>query len=156
MTAFRRFQSAIFALIRHPDAVTVSTGAEAGWDPSILRGRHSVLVSYRADGTPAATPVWVAVDGDRVLLRTGADAYKAKRIRRNPAVLLAPSTSRGRPTGAAMPGYARILDKDEEPLAERALRARHGLLRYLYSRTVDSRLPTVYVEIRRRWGEGGL
>jgi PPOX class probable F420-dependent enzyme len=115
-----------------------------------LRGRHALLVTYRADGTPVPTPVWVAVDGDRVFMRTGADAYKVKRIRRNPVVLLAPSTSRGRPTGAAMRGHARVLGKDEEPVAERALAARHGLLRRFYAKTVDSRLPTVYIEIGPR------
>lgn len=147
---FRRFQSAVFARIRHRDAATVPAGQASDWNPRMLRGRHCVLVTYRRDGTPVATPIWFAVDGDRVFVRTGSDAYKVKRIRRNPAVLLAPSTSRGRPTGAAMPGHARVLDRDEEPVAERALRARHGLLRRFYSKTVDSRLPTVYLQIGPR------
>ncbi|WP_117214766.1 PPOX class F420-dependent oxidoreductase [Allorhizocola rhizosphaerae] len=144
---FRRIQNAVNARIRHPRASAVSKGKGVDWDPRMLRGRHCVLVSYRRDGTPVPTPIWVAVEGDRVFVRTGADAYKVKRIRRNPAVLLAPSTGRGRPTGPAMLGYARVLDQDEEPVAERALAARHGLLRRLYSKTVDSRLPTVYIEI---------
>ncbi len=143
----RRVQNSVFARIRHTDAATISGGTVVGWDPRLLHGRHCVLVSYRADGTPVPTPIWFATDGNRVLMRTGADAFKAKRIRRTPAVLVAPSTSRGRPTGAAMEGYARVLDRDEEPAAERALRARQGLLRWLYSNTVDARLPTVYIEI---------
>lgn len=149
----RRFQSAFFARIRHPDAATASTGPWAEWNPRTLRRRHCVLVTYRADGTPVPTPVWVGVDGARVFIRTGADAYKVRRIRRDPAVLLAPSTNRGRPTGATMPGFARVLDQDEEPIAERALRARHGLLRRLYSRTVDDHLSTVYIEIGPRPAE---
>jgi PPOX class probable F420-dependent enzyme len=148
-------QSAFFSRIRHPGAATISGGEAVDWNPQLLRGRHCVLVSYRADGTPVPTPVWVAVDGDRVFMRTGADAFKVKRVRRDPTILLAPSTSRGRPTGAAMPGLARVLGRDEEPVAERALRARHGLLRRFYSRTVDDHLPTVYIEIGPRPAEKG-
>lgn len=146
----RRFQSAFYAFVRHPGAAAVSAGTEAEWNPRTLRRRHCVLVSYRADGTPVPTPVWVGADGDRVFVRTGADAYKVKRIRRDPRVLLAPSTGRGRPTGAAMPGFARILGHDEEAVAERVLRARHGLLRLLYTKTVEDHLPTVYIEIGPR------
>jgi PPOX class probable F420-dependent enzyme len=144
---FRRLQSVIFSRIRHPGAATVSDAETVDWNPRMLRGRHCLLVTYRADGTSVPTPIWIATDGDRVFARTGADAYKVKRIRHTPAVLLAPSTSRGRPTGPAMPGHARVLDQDEEPAAERALRARHGLLRRFYSKTVDDRLPTVYIEV---------
>ncbi len=152
---FRRLQSAFYARIQHRDAATVSNGEPVGWNPRNLRGRHCILVSYRADGTSVPTPIWFATDGDRVFVRTGADAYKVKRIRRTPVVLLAPSTSRGRPTGPAMLGYARLLDQEDEPTAERALRARHGLLRRLYSSTVDARLRTVYIEIGPRPIENG-
>ena len=147
---FRRFQSAFFSRVRHPDAATVSDDGAIAWDTSLLRGRHGVLVSYRADGTSVPTPVWYAAHGDRVFLRTGADAYKVKRIRRTPAVLLASSTNRGKPTGAPMRGHARILDHSEEPIAERVLRARHGLLRWLYSTAIDDHLRTVYIEVGPR------
>lgn len=146
----RRIQSTVSARIRHPDAASVADGEIVGWDLRLLRGRYCILVTYRADGTPVPTPVWFAIRRGRVLIRTGADAYKAKRLRRTPTVLVAPGTSRGRPTGAAMEGYARILDREDEPAAERALQARHGLLRQLYANTVDRRLPTVYIEIGPR------
>jgi PPOX class probable F420-dependent enzyme len=149
-SAFRRLQGIVFARIRHRDAASVPDGAVAPWDLRSLRGRHCILVTYRADGTPVPTPVWFALHRDRVLLRTGSDAYKVKRLRRTPTVLIAPSTGRGRPTGAAMEGWARILDPAEEPAAERALRTGHGLLRRLYANTVDARLPTVYIEIGPR------
>ena len=146
----RRLQSAIFRRIRHPDATTPTEAGAVDWNPGALHGRHCLLVSYRADGTPVPTPVWFAADGEHIVVRTGADAYKVKRIRRTPAVLVVPSTGRGRPTGAAMRGAARVLDRAEEATAEHALRARHGLLRWLYSATVDDHLPTVYLEIGPR------
>lgn len=154
LSRFRRVQSVFFGLMQDPGARTAADGEAADWNPRLLRGRHCVLVRYRADGTPVPTPIWFATDGDRVFMRTGADAYKLKRIRRTPAVLVAPSTNRGRPTGAPMRAHARVLGQAEEPTAERALRARHGLLRWLYSNTVDARLPTVYLEIGPRPGEG--
>lgn len=144
---FRRLQSAMFRWIRHPDAETATDAGTVSWNPGALHGRHCLLITYRADGTAVPTPVWFAASGDRVYMRTGADAYKVKRIRRMPAVLLVPSTSRGRPTGAAMRGTARVLDDDEEAAAERALQAHHGLLRRVYSTTVDHHLPTVYLEV---------
>lgn len=149
-SAFRRLQSVVFARIRHRDATSVVDGAVVPWDLRLLRGRHCILVTYRTDGSPVPTPVWFAVHRDRVLLRTGSDAYKVKRLRRTPTVLIAPSTGRGRPAGAAMEGRARILDPAEEPEAERALQSGHGLLRRLYANTVDARLPTVYIEIGPR------
>ncbi|WP_172979680.1 PPOX class F420-dependent oxidoreductase [Agromyces agglutinans] len=147
---FRRIQSAIFTRIRHPEAATVSETGAIAWDASLLRGRHGVLVTYRADGSSVPTPVWYAAHGDRVFVRTGAEAYKVKRILRTPAVLLASSTGRGKPTGAPMRGRARILDPSEESIAERALRARHGLLRWVYSGAIDDHVPTVYIEVGPR------
>lgn len=149
----RRLQSAIFRFIRHPDAATATEAGAADWNPGALHGRYCLLISYRADGTAVPTPVWFALSGDRVVVRTGADAYKIKRIRRTPGVLVVPSTSRGRPTGAAMLGSARVIDRNEEAAAEYALRARHGLLRRVYSTTVDDHLPTVYLEVGPRRAE---
>lgn len=146
----RRIQGAIFGWIRHPEAAAVSMQEATDWDAELLRGKYCTLVTYRADGTSVPTPVWIARDGDRVFLRTGSDAFKVKRIRRTPEVLLAPSTRRGKPTAAPMRGHARVLAEGEEPVAERALRARHGLLRRFYSTTVDDHLPTVYIEIGPR------
>jgi len=51
--------------------------------------KYISVTTYRRDGTDVATPVWFVQDGDRLLIRTGVDSGKAKRIRRNPAVLVA-------------------------------------------------------------------
>ena len=57
------------------------------------------LTTYRKDGTLVATPVSLVVDGDRVVFRTWSTAGKAKRIRHNPAVTIAPATAvQGKPT----------------------------------------------------------
>jgi PPOX class probable F420-dependent enzyme len=82
-----------------------------------------------------------------VYVCTGITALKVKRIRRDPAVLLAPCTMRGRPAGPAMPGRARILGPDQIAAAERAIQANHGVLRRLYSHTLDRGQPLAYIEI---------
>lgn len=61
------------------------------------------LTTFRRDGTPVATPVWVVTDraglggqdGD-LLVTTGGETGKVKRLRHTPRVLLVPCDSRGR------------------------------------------------------------
>jgi uncharacterized protein len=76
------------------------------------RGKYIRLTTFRRDGTAVHTPVWFAVDGTVLLVWTDAASGKAKRIRNNPAVEVAPSDSRGRPTGAVRTGRARLVDDD--------------------------------------------
>jgi len=77
-----------------------------------LAGRRYIsLTTFRKDGSELSTPVWVVTDdGKRLLVWTGGQTWKAKRIRRNPRVLVAPSTIRGRERGPRIEGTARILD----------------------------------------------
>jgi len=93
-----------------------------------VRKRTMLLTSYRKDGTPVGTPVHVAVAGDRAFFRTWDATWKAKRLSRNPAVEVAPSTFRGRPTGVAVRAHARLLSGEEEATAARALSAKYRLL----------------------------
>ena len=90
-----------------------------------------LLTSYRRDGTGVATPVSIAVEGDRTFFRTWDMAWKAKRLRRNPNVEIAPSTFRGKPTGPAIHARTRLLSGQEEAQARRALARRHPLLQGL-------------------------
>jgi PPOX class probable F420-dependent enzyme len=74
------------------------------------------------------TAVSLAVDGDRAVFRSFAKAGKTRRLRRNPAVEVAPSTFMGAPTGSAVRGTARLLDGAEARAAARLLRRKHPLL----------------------------
>jgi PPOX class probable F420-dependent enzyme len=71
------------------------------------------LTTYRRDGTPVGTAVSIAVEGDRAFFRTPDKAGKAKRLRHNPAVELAPATMLGKPTGPPIRARARRLSGDE-------------------------------------------
>jgi len=90
--------------------------------------RTALLTTYKRDGTAVATPVTIAVDGDRAFVRTWDTAWKARRMRNNPNVLVAPSTMRGRPVGPALPARSRLLSGEEAIRAARAIARRQRFL----------------------------
>lgn len=58
--------------------------------------KYISLTTFRVDGTAVATPVWLARDGERLIVVTDPDSGKAKRLRNNPSVLVSPCDMRGR------------------------------------------------------------
>jgi PPOX class probable F420-dependent enzyme len=89
--------------------------------------RFISLTTFRRDGTEASTPVWVVSDdGRRLLVWTGTDTWKARRIRRDPRVFVAPSDYRGRELGPRREAKARLLGEDAGPLVTRLLRRKYG------------------------------
>lgn len=93
----------------------------------LAAGRYVSLTTFRKDGTPRATPVWVMRDGDRLAIWSAADAWKVKRIRRDPRVTVAPCDVRGRVLGPAVPGTARIGTREETARVLDLMRRRFGL-----------------------------
>lgn len=120
---------------RSPEAFEVPAGHWGNLDG--LRGhKYAVLVTYRRNGDPVPSPIWFGMDGGRAYIRTGADSWKVKRIKSNPAVVIAPSNSRGKPTGPGIHSVARILPPVEHPRAIAARLAAYGLGRWIYDRSV--------------------
>jgi len=77
----------------------------------LAQSKYAVLTTYRKDGTPVGAPVWVAPDGDRIVVWTNPKTWKVKRIRRNPEVKLQQCDNRGRTTGGEiLTGTAELLD----------------------------------------------
>jgi uncharacterized protein len=95
---------------------------------SFRNRRTALLTTYKRDGTPVATPVTIAVDDGRAFVRTWDSAWKAKRMRNNPVVQVAPATVRGRPTGDAIAARSRLLEGDEAKRAARAIARRQPIL----------------------------
>ncbi len=96
-----------------------------------LIDQHTVsLTTYRKNGDPVATPVSLAVarDGSVAYFRTWSEAGKAKRLRRNPAVQIAPSTFRGEVTGESMDATARLLEATNARAARSLVRRKHPFL----------------------------
>ncbi len=92
-----------------------------------LAGRRYVrLITFRKSGRAVPTPVWFAQLGENLYVVTGRATGKAKRIRNNPGVALAPSDFRGRPKGPDMRAVAGLTDEKRGGPADRALRGKYG------------------------------
>ncbi|WP_166429199.1 PPOX class F420-dependent oxidoreductase [Mycolicibacterium obuense] len=54
------------------------------------------LITYKRDGTPVGSAMWIATDGDDLVVWTPSDAWKVKRVRRDPRVVLIRSSRMGK------------------------------------------------------------
>lgn len=71
------------------------------------------ITTYRRNGEGVATPVNLLMVDGKAYVYTAAERGKAKRIRNNPQVLLAPSTYGSKVSGPAHAGTARIMAPEE-------------------------------------------
>jgi uncharacterized protein len=94
----------------------------------LLEGhRYMRMTTYRRNGEAVPTTVWFAIVDGRVYVFTDLHSGKAKRIRNNHRVLVTPSNFRGRPkVERSIEAEVRFMDKDEEDLADRAIREKIG------------------------------
>ena len=90
--------------------------------------RNVVVTTYKRDGSTVDTAVNVVVEGEHAYFRTWSTSGKAKRIRRDPRLLIAPSTARGKAIGPAVAATARLLEADEEQPIRSALGKKYPLL----------------------------
>jgi PPOX class probable F420-dependent enzyme len=97
----------------------------------VAAAKYVLLTTFRKDGTPVSTPLWAALDGDRLLMWTVTDSWKVKRIRRNPRVTVAACDVRGNPKGPAVEATAEILDVAGTDRARDAIARRYGLLGWI-------------------------
>lgn len=114
-------------------------------DPTAMfKGKYVSLTSFKRDGTGVATPVWFVVDARQLLVLTGSESFKAKRIRRNPAVMIAPCSAAGRLHGEPIRARADVLPESELRRVERLMSTK-----YRFDRIVV--LP-IYRAVRRLRG----
>lgn len=90
--------------------------------------RAALLTTYRRDGRPVSTAVSIVVEDGHAYFRTYDTAGKAKRLRHNKHVLVAPATMTGKAKGPAVHGTARLLDGDEAEHARELLQRKHRIL----------------------------
>jgi uncharacterized protein len=91
-------------------------------------GKYLLLTSFRKNGTPVATPVWVVRDGDALGVWSAADAWKVKRIRARADVLVGPCDLRGHPTGDQIPATAEICDAATTARYRQLLARKYGIV----------------------------
>jgi uncharacterized protein len=75
----------------------------------LAQERYISLTTFKRDGTPVSTPVWVAGEDGQLLVWTAADSWKVKRIKRDSHVRVAPCSARGKVHGETLDGAATIL-----------------------------------------------
>lgn len=100
----------------------------------LAAGKYLSLTTFRRDGTPVATPVWLVRDGDRLLVTTEASSGKAKRLRNNSSVLVAPCDMRGRLTGEQVSAHATLQDQADTARTTDLIKRRYGLMGWLLTR----------------------
>jgi PPOX class probable F420-dependent enzyme len=93
----------------------------------VFTGKYLSITSFKRDGSGVATPVWFVQEDGRLLVQTDANSGKAKRIRRNPHVLVAPCTATGRLLADPAPARAELLGDAELDRVERLLAAKYRI-----------------------------
>ncbi|MFG3248564.1 PPOX class F420-dependent oxidoreductase [Streptomyces sp. NPDC048187] len=91
-------------------------------------GKYLLVTTFRKNGTPVATPVWVVRDEDALGVWTVADSWKVKRVRNRADVLVGPCDVRGRPTGGQVPGTAEICDAATTARYRKLLIRKYGVI----------------------------
>lgn len=98
------------------------------------------VVTYKRDGSAVAAPMWIAQDGPDLVLWTPADAWKVKRARRDPRVVLIRSGRTGKvdPVEPQLLGTAVVEDQpDTVSKVETLMRRKYGL-EFLIVTTVET------------------
>jgi PPOX class probable F420-dependent enzyme len=121
--------------IRNQTATDDPAPASGTSSAPLVRQRTVLWTTFRRDGTPVGTPVSINVEGDRAFIRTWDTAGKAKRIRSNREVTIAPCTASGRATGPPGSAHARIITGEESARAGRLLVRKYPLLHAFSSRS---------------------
>ena len=97
--------------------------------PEISGQRYISLATFRKNGTPVYTPVWFGEENGHLYVMTAAKTGKAKHLRNNPEVRIAPSTMRGKVTGPEFSARVRFLKPEEFRHAQNLIKAKYWLAR---------------------------
>ena len=91
------------------------------------------IETFRKNGQGVKTPVWFAQDGEALQVWTQAGSGKAKRIRNNGTVRVAPSTASGEPTGDWMDAHAQTNESPEAiKHVEKLMQKKYGVMFYIF------------------------
>ncbi|MGV9798036.1 PPOX class F420-dependent oxidoreductase [Mycobacterium sp. NPDC003449] len=94
----------------------------------VAKAEYILLTTFTKDGRPKPTAVWVAPEGERLLVISRAQAWKVKRIRNTARVTVAVCDVRGNPKSAAVEAHAVILDPARTADVYDAIGKRYGAI----------------------------
>jgi PPOX class probable F420-dependent enzyme len=94
----------------------------------IAKAQYILLTTFTKDGRPKPTAIWAANKDERLLVITGANSWKVKRIRNTPRVTLAICDRGGHPKSEAIEATATILDKSQTDLVYDAIGSEYGIV----------------------------
>ena len=125
---------------------------------SLGRAAHLSLTPFRRDGRPVATPVWFAVDGECLVVWTGAAEGKVKRIGNNSRVAVGVCDFKGTVKGSALEASAILLPSEAGARVHRLLNRKYwyvkppyeALLRFCRLFSCRPSGGPAYIEIRLR------
>lgn len=112
--------------------------------PAAIHSQKYVsLTTFRKNGVGVPTPVWFGEADNKLYVMTRSDMGKAKRIRNNPQVKVAPCTMRGKVTGPEFAATARLLPPQEHQRARQTIDRKYWMARLplIWART------DTYIEI---------
>lgn len=98
----------------------------------LAAGKYISLTTFRRDGTPVATPVWVTREGDHLYVITQRSSGKVKRLGHTSRVTVAACDMRGKVSGEAVPGTAVLLDEDGTAAVNRRVAAKYRVMSALF------------------------
>ena len=119
---------------------------------ALASARFISLSTFRRSGEAVPTPVWIARDGEDLLVTTPADTGKVKRLRNSPRVELSPSSRMGKVEDGAprVSGTATIETESERET--QIFREKYGLEYRIFMRIErlgkDGNKPRLILRIR--------
>ena len=143
-------QYKVYDRMRHRRAFEVAREPGTAPDFSALRGaRQALVVTFKRSGEPVPTPVNFGLDDEgRLYFRSEPHVAKVRRIRNDPHVRVCPCNMRGKPSGPATEGRARVVPPEEEEHAASVVASNWSASMRTFERTGDRMgIPAAYVEV---------
>jgi PPOX class probable F420-dependent enzyme len=94
----------------------------------VAKSEYILLTTFTKDGRPKPTAIWAAPKDDGLVVITGGESWKVKRIRNTPRVTIAECDRGGKPKGEAVEAVAAILDTSANGATYDAIGKRYGLI----------------------------
>ena len=88
--------------------------------------QYANLITVKRDGTKVSTPVWFALDGEKLYMYSNLNAGKMKRVRNNPAVEVGQCDVRGKPIGETVSAHAIELPESQGKYVHGLLDRKYG------------------------------